>query len=56
MDDSNFFAEKGLIPTDQDLIENLGTTTLWHQIKGFVLDPKRTKGMELSWKKIWVQL
>ena len=39
MDDSNIFTEKGLIPTDQDLIENLGTTyVLWHHIQEFVLE------------------
>ena len=46
MDDSNIFTEKGLIPTDQDLIENLGTTySFWHQIQEFVLDqyPKGLK-------------
>jgi len=46
MDDSNIFTEKGLMPTDQDLIENLGTTyTLWHQIQGFVLD-QYAKGLK----------
>ena len=39
MDDLIIFTEKGLIPTDQDLIVNLGTTyALWHQIQEIVLD------------------
>ncbi len=54
MDDLNIFIEKGLIPTDQDLIENLGTTyALWHQIQEFVLDqhPKGLKEWNYPGKK-----
>ena len=54
MDDSNIFNEKGLIPTDQDLIENLGTTyALWHQIQEFVLEqyPKGLKEWNYPGKK-----
>ena len=39
MDDISIFSDKATIPTDQDLLENLGATyTLWHQIQDFVLD------------------
>ena len=39
MDDISIFTNKGTIPTDQDLVQNLGATyTLWHQIQAFVLD------------------
>ena len=54
MDDLNIFIEKGLIPTDQDLIENLGTTyALWHQIQEIVLDqyPKGLKEWNYPGKK-----
>lgn len=54
MDGSNIFTEKGLIPTDMDLIENLGTTyALWHQIQEFVLDqyPKGLKEWNYPGKK-----
>ncbi len=54
MDDLTIFTEKGLIPTDQDLIENLGTTyALWHQIQGIVLDqyPKGLKEWNYPGKK-----
>ena len=54
MDDLNIFTEKGHIPTDPDLIENLGTTyTLWHQIQEFVLDqyPKGLKEWNYPGKK-----
>ena len=54
MDDLNIFTEKGLIPTDLDLIENLGTTyALWHQIQEFILDqyPKGLKEWNYPGKK-----
>ena len=54
MDDSSIFTEKGLIPTDQDLIENLGTTyALWHQLQEFVLEryPKGLKEWNYPGKK-----
>ena len=54
MNDSNIFTEKGLIPTDQDLIENLGTTyALWHQLQEFVLEryPKGLKEWNYPGKK-----
>lgn len=54
MDDLNILTEKGHIPTDLDLIENLGTTyTLWYQIQEFVLDqyPKGLKEWNYPGKK-----
>ncbi len=54
MEDLNIFTEKGLIPTDQDLIKNLGTTyALWHQIQEIVLDqyPKGLKEWNYPGKK-----
>ena len=39
MDDISIFSDKTTIPTDQDLVENIGATyALWHQIQEFVLD------------------
>jgi len=39
MDDISIFSDKATIPTDQDLVENIGATyALWHQIQEFVLD------------------
>ncbi len=57
MEDLNIFTEKGLIPTDQDLIKNLGTTyALWHQIQEIVLDqyPKGLK--EWNYMDIVIEL
>ena len=54
MGDSNIFTEKGLIPTNQDLIKNLGTTyALWHHIQEFVLEqyPKGLKEWNYPGKK-----
>ncbi len=39
MDDISIFSDKTTIPTDQDLVENIGATyALWHQIQEFVFD------------------
>lgn len=38
MDDISIFTDKATLPTDQDLVHNLGATyALWHQIQEFVL-------------------
>lgn len=38
MDDISIFQDKAITPTDQDLIDNLGSTyTMWAQLQEFVL-------------------